>query len=125
MGAAIGTFPGARLLCVPRTRFIPVKTTDDLLVMRSDVYSLTDDFVVEPVPERRGSLPYVELESRFYKLLDDFDARCPDGPPSLRGAERLRVAGDFTFGAGVIVRGSVELSSDEPVRIEPGTVLSG
>ena len=125
MGAAIGTFPGARLLCVPRTRFIPVKTTDDLLVMRSDVYSLTDDFVVEPVPERRGSLPYVELESRFYKLLDDFDARFPDGSPSLREAERLRVAGDFTFGAGVIVRGSVELSSDEPVRIEPGTVLSG
>ncbi len=125
MGAAIGTFPGARLLCVPRTRFIPVKTTDDLLVMRSDVYTVTDDYVVEPVPERRGSLPYVELESRFYKLLDDFDARFPDGPPSLREAERLLVHGDFTFGAGVVVRGSVDLGADEPVRIEPGTLLSG
>jgi UTP--glucose-1-phosphate uridylyltransferase len=125
MGAAIGTFPGAQLLCVPRTRFIPVKTTDDLLVMRSDVYSVTDDFVVEPVPERRDHLPYVELESRFYKLLDDFDARFPAGPPSLREAEHLSVHGDFTFGAGVVVRGSVELTAEKPVRIEPGTVLSG
>ncbi len=33
MGAAIGSFSGAALLCVPRTRFVPVKTTDDLLVL--------------------------------------------------------------------------------------------
>ena len=43
MGAAIGSFPGAELLHVPRTRFAPVKTTDDLLVLRSDVYEVGDD----------------------------------------------------------------------------------
>ena len=43
MGAAIGSFPGAQLLLVPRTRFVPVKTTDDLLVLRSDVYTVTDE----------------------------------------------------------------------------------
>jgi UTP--glucose-1-phosphate uridylyltransferase len=125
MGAAIGTFPGARLLSVPRSRFVPVKTTDDLLVMRSDVYTLTEDFFVEPIPERRDRLPYVELEPRFYKLLDEFEPRFPEGPPSLREAERLQVRGDFTFGAGVVVRGSVELNAEDPTRIEPGTVLSG
>ncbi|HEY6399615.1 MAG TPA: UTP--glucose-1-phosphate uridylyltransferase [Solirubrobacteraceae bacterium] len=125
MGAAIETFPGAQVLCVPRTRFVPVKTTDDLLVMRSDVYRLTDEFVVEPIPERGGRLPYVELEPRFYKLLEDFDARFPDGPPSLGESEQLVVRGDFTFGAGVVVRGSVELTAEEPTRIEPGAVLSG
>ena len=36
MGAAIGSFKGAQMLRVPRTRFAPVKTTDDLLVLRSD-----------------------------------------------------------------------------------------
>ncbi len=41
MGAAIGAFEGAELLLVPRTRFAPVKTTDDLLVLRSDVYTLS------------------------------------------------------------------------------------
>jgi UTP--glucose-1-phosphate uridylyltransferase len=123
MGAAIGSFPGAELLCVPRTRFAPVKTTDDLLVLRSDVYTVSDGLVVEPVPERRGNLPYVELDSRYYKLLDRFEQRFPDGPPSLREAERLVVHGDVTFGAGVVVRGAVELDADEPTRIDPGAVL--
>jgi UTP--glucose-1-phosphate uridylyltransferase len=55
MGAAIGVFDGARAICVPRSRFAPVKTTDDLLVLRSDVYALTDDALVLPVPERAGA----------------------------------------------------------------------
>ena len=125
MGAAIGSFSGARLLLVPRTRFVPVKTTDDLLVLRSDVYEMSDDMVLSPVPERAESLPFVELDSDYYKLLDDFEARFPEGPPSLREAERLVVHGDVTFGRGVIVRGAVELDADEPKRLEPGTVLKG
>ncbi|MBV9465522.1 MAG: UTP--glucose-1-phosphate uridylyltransferase [Solirubrobacterales bacterium] len=125
MGAAIGSFPEARLLCVPRSRFVPVKTTDDLLVLRSDVYTISDDVQVQPIPEREGRLPYVELDSRFYKLLDGFEDRFPDGAPSLREAERLVVEGDVTFGAGVVVKGSVQIETREPTRIEPETVLSG
>ncbi len=125
MGAAIGSFAGAEVLCVPRTRFAPVKTTDDLLVLRSDVYTLSDELAVEPVPERAERLPFVELDSRYYKLLDEFEARFPEGPPSLREAERLVVHGDVTFGAGVVVRGAVELSPSEPERIADGAVLSG
>jgi UTP--glucose-1-phosphate uridylyltransferase len=125
MGAAIGSFSGASLLCVPRTRFVPVKTTDDLLVMRSDVYTMTDDFRVEPLPDRADSLPFVELDSKYFKLLDDFEARFPDGAPSLREAQRLVVKGDVTFGAGVVVRGAVEVTAQEPTGIEPGTVLDG
>jgi UTP--glucose-1-phosphate uridylyltransferase len=123
MGAAIGTFSGARLLCVPRTRFAPVKTTDDLLVLRSDVYRVAEDEHVEPIPERRGNLPYVELDKRYYKLLDDFESRFPGGAPSLREAERLLVEGDVTFEAGVVVRGAVELSARQPTRVASGTVL--
>jgi UTP--glucose-1-phosphate uridylyltransferase len=123
MGAAIGSFKGAELLCVPRTRFVPVKTTDDLLVLRSDVYSVSDDSVVSAAPERAGNLPYVELDPDYYKLIDDFEARFPDGPPSLREAERLVVHGDVTFGQGVQVRGAVELDVDEPTRLDPGTTL--
>jgi UTP--glucose-1-phosphate uridylyltransferase len=123
MGAAIESFPGASLLLVPRTRFVPVKTTDDLLVLRSDVYELTENLEVEPVPERSTGLPYVELDKRFYKLLDEFERRFPSGPPSLREAERLVVHGDVTFGSGVVVRGAVELDEESPTEIDPGTVL--
>ncbi len=125
MGAAIGMFEGAQVLEVPRTRFAPVKTTDDLLVLRSDVYRVLDDYRVEPITARANQLPYVELDSRYYKLMDAFEGRFPDGPPSLKDADRLIVHGDVTFGAGVAVRGAVELETDEPLLIDPGTVLGG
>ncbi|HUB76525.1 MAG TPA: UTP--glucose-1-phosphate uridylyltransferase [Solirubrobacteraceae bacterium] len=123
MGAAIGSFKAARLLCVPRTRFVPVKTTDDLLLLRSDAYALTASMSVEPVPERAARLPLVALDPRYYRLLADFERRFPAGPPSLRDAERLTVTGDVTFGADVVVRGAVALEADQPERIADGTVL--
>jgi UTP--glucose-1-phosphate uridylyltransferase len=99
-----------------------VKTTDDLLVLRSDMYELTGECAVKPL---RDSLPFVELDSRFYKLLDEFERRFPAGPPSLIEAERMVVHGDVTFGAGVAVKGSVELHAVQPKRIADGSVLSG
>ena len=125
MGAAIGSFPGARALEVPRVRFAPVKTTDDLLLLRSDVYRLGAGMTVEPLPNRRDRLPFVDLDRRVYGLLDAFEARFPAGPPSLVEAERLVVRGDVTFAPGVVVRGAVTLDTHgrPPVTVAPGTVL--
>ncbi len=50
MGAALSVIDGSRVLGVPRTRFAPVKTTDDLLVLRSDAYVLSEDGSVLPAP---------------------------------------------------------------------------
>jgi UTP--glucose-1-phosphate uridylyltransferase len=121
MGAAIGVFESAGALVVPRTRFAPVKTTDDLLVLRSDLYVSTPELLIEPT--RAGELPFVALDPRYYGLLEDFESRFPAGAPSLIEAERLVVKGDVTFGAGVVVRGTVELEVDSPTQIAPGTVL--
>jgi UTP--glucose-1-phosphate uridylyltransferase len=120
MGAAIGSFPGARLLLVPRSRFVPVKTTDDLLVLRSDVYRLTEQMHVEAT----SALPFVELDKQYYKLLDAFESRFPEGSPSLREAERFVVHGDVTFGAGVVVRGAVEIEAEQPQQVAAGAVLT-
>ena len=38
MGSAIGCFDDAGAIVVPRSRFAPVKTTNDLFVLRSDAY---------------------------------------------------------------------------------------
>jgi UTP--glucose-1-phosphate uridylyltransferase len=123
MGAAIGVFDGAEPVAVPRTRFSPVKTTEDLLALRSDAYVLADDAHVELAPERDGTPPVVDLDDDYYKLLRDFDARFPDGAPSLVACERLAVEGDVTFGRDVVVRGTVSVRG--PRRIEDGTVLEG
>jgi UTP--glucose-1-phosphate uridylyltransferase len=121
MGAAIGVFDGAQAIRVPRSRFVPVKKTSDLLVLRSDAYVLGEGARIE-LAEGRESAPYVDLSDEF-KLLRDFDARFPAGPPSLREAERLEVEGDVTFGAGVVVRGSAKLTG--PREVGDGEELGG
>jgi UTP--glucose-1-phosphate uridylyltransferase len=121
MGAAIGVFEGATALRVPRSRFVPVKTTNDLLSLRSDAYVIGDGRAVRLAPERDGVPPFVDLDSEYYKLVDDFDARFPQGPPSLVACDSLHVHGDVTFGAGVVVRG--EATVEGPGTVPDGAVL--
>jgi UTP--glucose-1-phosphate uridylyltransferase len=122
MGAAIEIFEHARTIEVGRDRFVPVKTTNDLLVLRSDVYALRGDNVLDQAAD---AVPYIELDHDFYKLVGDFDKRFPEGAPSLVKASSLRVEGDWTFGAGVEVVGDVSLDrADSAQRIAPGTVLA-
>jgi UTP--glucose-1-phosphate uridylyltransferase len=119
MGAAIGSIPGARAVHVPRSRFAPVKTTDDLLVVRSDAYQLTSDGQMKPGFDGPG--PVVTLDTGYYKLLPGFEQRFPAGPPSLRRCRRFEVTGDVTFGAGVVAVGDVRVTG--PCHIPDGAVL--
>lgn len=118
MGAAIEIFAGARTIEVPRSRYVPVKTTNDLLVLRSDVYEIGPDFVLDAA----GVVPFVDLDG-VYKLVADFDKRFKSGAPSLRDAESFVVDGDWDFGENVKVVGAVKLSGERG-RIDSGTVLT-
>ena len=111
MGAAISVFEGAQAIEVSRQRFAPVKTTNDLLLLRSDFYRLTDDADVVPAEGREPGSVFVDLDPDHYKLLRDFDARFPAGPPSLAKATRFVVRGDVTFGPDVAIAGEAELES--------------
>jgi len=121
MGAAIGSIPGARAIHVPRSRFAPVKTTDDLLVVRSDAYELTSDGQMRPSFDGPG--PVVTLDKEFYKLLPGFEQRFPAGAPSLRRCRRFEVDGDVTFGAGVMAEGDVRVTG--PRHVPDGELLVG
>jgi UTP--glucose-1-phosphate uridylyltransferase len=123
MGAAIGVFDGAAALRVPRSRFVPVKTTNDLLSLRSDAYVIGDGHAVHLAPARDGVPPLIDLDADYYKLVGDFDARFAAGAPSLVACDRLRVVGDVRFGAGVVVRGDVTVEGVDEVG--DGTVLEG
>jgi UTP--glucose-1-phosphate uridylyltransferase len=113
MGAAIGSILGARAVHVPRSRFAPVKTTDDLLVVRSDAYQLTSDGRMRPAFYGPG--PVVTLDNNYYRLLPDFEQRFPAGPPSLRRCRRFQVDGDATFGAGVVAVDDVRVAGPRHV----------
>ncbi len=121
MGAAIEVFDGATTIEVGRDRFVPVKTTNDLLVLRSDCYELDDDYVLRLVAP---TVPFVDLDPAHYKLVGDFDARFADGIPSLVRAEQLVVNGDWYFGSDVTVVGEGVLDDGGVVgRVQPGTTI--
>merc|ERR1740138_604557 len=62
MGAAISCFEGASAVVIPRSRFAPVKTTNDLFALRSDAYTLTQDFRIELAASRNGVPPTIKLD---------------------------------------------------------------
>ena len=121
MGAAIEIFEGSQLIEVGRERFVPVKTTNDLLVLRSDVYDIGQDFVLD---QAASEVPYVDLDDDYYKLVGEFDKRFPDGAPSMKKASSLRIEGDWTFAHGVQVVGDVNLEASSAQRVDADTVLS-
>eukprot|EP00928_Gymnodinium_smaydae_P005190 TRINITY_DN11784_c0_g6_i1.p1 TRINITY_DN11784_c0_g6~~TRINITY_DN11784_c0_g6_i1.p1 ORF type:complete len:736 (+),score=215.93 TRINITY_DN11784_c0_g6_i1:57-2210(+) len=110
MGAAIECFEGATALVIPRSRFAPVKTTNDLLALRSDAYVLTKDFRITLADERNGVPPDVKLDGR-YKFTDDMEKLIPNGPPSLVGCKKLVVEGPVTFAKGVTIKGTVTIKN--------------
>jgi UTP--glucose-1-phosphate uridylyltransferase len=125
MGAAIALFQGARAVQVPRHRFFPVKTCQDLLAVRSDAFLLNDKWIMMPNPETVPPGPQIELDPRFYHKIDMFDARFPQGPPSLAQCTRLRVKGDILFEGGVTIVGDVTVTNDRerPAVIDAGMII--
>ena len=109
MGAAIEVFDGATAIVVGRDRFLPVKATSDLLLVRSDAYALDERAALVQQVE---NVPTVSLQAGSYKLIQDFEPRFPYGVPSLKDASSLEVQGDWTFGADVTVIGDAVLGEE-------------
>lgn len=125
MGAAIEVFAGAAVLRVGRERFMPVKTCQDLLAIRSDIYRLDDSYRLQASPDRTLGAIVLDLDSRYYKLIDDFEARFP-APPSLIDCVHMSVRGDVFFEPEVVVRGTVDVvnPADEQRRLPQGSLLN-
>jgi len=114
MGAAIECFEGAQAILIPRTRFAPVKTTNDLLALMSDAYEVTPDHRMLLKPERKGVPPDVKLDGT-YKFVDDLYTLIPYGAPSLIDCTKLVIEGaGVELAAGVVIRGKVTVKKVSP-----------
>lgn len=76
VGAAIKSFEGAVGINVPRRRFLPVKTTSDLLVVMSNLYGLRTG-ALEMSPKRSfPSVPLTKLGTHFSKVFTLLIIQC-------------------------------------------------
>ena len=129
MGAAISLFEGANAVKVPRTRFYPVKTCNDLLVVRSDCFVYSNDETLQINPQKKmhknQNTIKVALDSRYYSKIDDLDERFANGVPSLMDCDSLTIEGDVKFEKDVIIKGSVAIKNTQQAQavVKEGTII--
>jgi len=122
-GAAIQFFNNAIGINVPRSRFLPVKSTSDLFVVQSDLYKL-DHGTLLMNPERVFmTVPVVKLGGEF-KYVSDYLKRL-GGKINILELDHLTISGDVYLGNNVTLRGTVIIVANEGEHIDipPGAVL--
>ena len=124
-GSAVVIFEGSSAIRVPRTRFSPVKNTNDLLAVRSDLYLLSEDFQINATFFGDTDSPVIDLDTQYYKFIDDFEKRFFQGTPSLKNCRKLTVKGDVKFGKNIQLFGNISIiNNDKNQKIIPdNTVL--
>ncbi|KDQ57769.1 hypothetical protein JAAARDRAFT_35461 [Jaapia argillacea MUCL 33604] len=115
-GAAIKHFRNAHGVNVPRNRFLPVKSCSDLLLIKSDLYSLKHGQLVLNEKRMFESTPVIKLGDHFKKI-QQFQKRFKKIPKILE-LDHLTVTGDVNFGRNVTLRGTVIVVANEGQRID-------
>ncbi|KAJ7647199.1 UTP-glucose-1-phosphate uridylyltransferase [Roridomyces roridus] len=115
-GAAVRHFKNAQGINVPRKRFLPVKSCSDLLLIKSDIYSVKHGQVIIN-PERMFTAPPVIKLSDHFRKIQQFQKRFKK-IPNIMDLDHLTVTGDVYFGRDVTLRGTVIVLANEGQRID-------
>jgi UTP--glucose-1-phosphate uridylyltransferase len=129
MGAAISLFDDTTAVRVPRSRFFPVKSCNDLLALHSDCYVLGEKNNLRINPQRmtasRADTIKIRLDPNFYGKIELLEERFKERLPSLVNCDSLKIEGDVYFEGDVTIIDSVSIknSHTSPAVIKKGTVI--
>ncbi|KAK3586183.1 hypothetical protein CHS0354_013133 [Potamilus streckersoni] len=123
IASAISSFSNSALLSVPRSRFIPVKKTEDLMLVRSNLFTETDGQLRVNPDRQFAHLPLIRL-GKYFHTVDSLEARMPEIPDILE-LDLLTVVGDVRFGRGVSLIANVIITcTGETLTIPDRAVLN-
>ncbi|GLG93244.1 hypothetical protein R5R35_006552 [Gryllus longicercus] len=124
VGAAMKCFDGGLGINVPRSRFLPVKKTQDLLLVMSNLYSLQHGSLVMSPERMFPTTPFIKLGDNHFAKVKEFLSRFAN-IPDLMELDHLTVSGDVTFGKNVSLKGTVIIIANHGDRIDipSGSVL--
>ncbi|CAR66034.1 DEHA2G22990p [Debaryomyces hansenii CBS767] len=123
VGAAIKHFNKAHGVVVPRSRFLPVKTCSDLLLVKSDLFFLEHGALkLDPVRDGFAN-PLIKLGSHFKKV-SGFQSRIGHMPRILE-LDHLTITGNVTLGKNVTLKGTVIIvcNDGDKIDIPNGSIL--
>lgn len=123
IGAAISYFNNACGVNVPRSRFLPVKSTSDLLLIQSNMYNLKSGALVTNTARQFSTTPVIKLGKEFKKVgqyLERFGSI-----PDVLELDHLTVSGDVSFGENTTLKGTVIVVANpgNKIMIPAGSVL--
>merc|ERR1712223_1156504 len=124
VGAAMKCFEKGIGINVPRSRFLPVKKSSDLLLIMSNLYSLEKGALTMSPDRMFQTTPLIKLGDQNFKKVNDFLQRFGSIPDILE-LDHLTVSGDVTFGKGVVLKGTVIIIANQGDRIDipPGSII--
>ncbi|EJW03698.1 hypothetical protein EDEG_00186 [Edhazardia aedis USNM 41457] len=124
IGAAIAHFKNAKGMIVPRTRFLPVKTTSDLFLVQSNIFiEEKGALVLNPKRLYLGN-PIIRLVGPHFKEVNKYLERF-SGIPDILDLDHLTVSGNVKFGKNVTLKGTVIIiaSENNTIKIPDGAIL--
>lgn len=127
MGSAMTCFKDSMAIRIPKSRFVPVKTTNELLGLWSNVFVLDKNSLVVTNPNRKTDPININLDPKYFKTIADLQARFAEGVPDLLACKQLTVEGDVTFGANIKIIGNVSIKNHSATQrvLAANTVLQG
>jgi len=115
-GAAIQFFKNPQAVNVPRSRFLPVKSTSDLFIIQSDLYQLRNGTLVMNPNRPFPNGPIVQLGDK-YKDIKNYMKHLA-GNVNILELDRLTISGEVYLGRNVELRGSVIIVANDGCRID-------
>ncbi|CAM9759988.1 unnamed protein product [Chrysoparadoxa australica] len=124
VGGGMECFKSVLAVKVDRSRYLPVKSTSDLMLAQSDLYGVKHGNLVMKEERRGKATPLIKL-GREFAYVDDYLRRIPHGTPNILNLDHLTVAGDVIFGANVTLKGTVIIVANDgsTIMLPDGTVL--
>ncbi|XP_011300568.1 UTP--glucose-1-phosphate uridylyltransferase isoform X1 [Fopius arisanus] len=124
VGAAMKSFERSIGIHVSRSRFLPVKKTSDLMLVKSNLYVLRNGSLLMSPQRMFPGTPLIKLGDNHFAKVEEFLRRFST-IPDLCELDHLTVSGDVTFGRDVSLRGTVIIIANHGDRIDlpSGTIL--
>uniref|UniRef100_A0A914WN14 UTP--glucose-1-phosphate uridylyltransferase n=1 Tax=Plectus sambesii TaxID=2011161 RepID=A0A914WN14_9BILA len=123
IGGAIRNFTNVFCLKVARNRFLPVKKTQDMLLIMSNLFRLENGQLIANTKRSIPQMPLIKLSSHFDHV-KNFLKRFKDTPDMLQ-LLHLTVVGDVHFGRNITLTGTVIIVADHgsTIEIPDGSVI--
>ena len=105
IGSGLECFEGSVGLTVSRERFLPVKKTDDLLLVRSNLFTMNQGKLLRNPERKSHHLPTIKLGDHLQNI-DNFENSFPI-IPNLIDLDELIINGDVRFSGSACLKGRV------------------